>query len=50
MPICMYILIFALSDVNVTLTSMLLSIDSFQNRVSTDQYDMLCCRLKYTVY
>ena len=28
------------ANVNVTLTSMLLSIDSFQNRVSTDQYDM----------
>ena len=29
------------ANVNVTLTSMLLSIDSFQNRVSTDQYDMI---------
>ena len=28
------------ADVNVILTSMLLSIDSFQNRVSTNQYDM----------
>ena len=28
------------ADVNVIFTSMFLSIDSFQNRVSTDQYDM----------
>ena len=43
-PVCMYILIFTLSwkknNVNVTLTSMLLSIDGFQDRVPTDQYDM----------
>ena len=43
-PVCMYILIFTLSwkknNVNVTLTSMLLSTDGFQDRVPTDQYDM----------
>ena len=32
MPICMYILIFALSDGNVTLTSMLLSTDQFSKQ------------------